>query len=129
VTRKTIQLKPVKPYQWRRVIRWLHLSNELRYVKLVAHTLADYADYDDGTKVHPGEKRLAAETGYSDRHVRTALAWLRGKDAWLLYRHSSGSNLGHSNAADLYQLCIPEDWRTRLPLGPTTSKEGNPWDT
>lgn len=124
-----IPVKPVKPYQWRKVIRWLWLSNDLRYVKLVAHTLADYADYGDGTNVHPGEKRLAAETGYSERHVRTALAWLRSNDAFLLFRHSSGSNLGYANAADLYQLCVPEDWRTRLSLGPTTPKAGDPWDT
>lgn len=116
-----------KPFSWTLVIRKLDLPPKQRKVKLVAYTLATYADFDDGGNVRPGLKRLARDTGYSERWVQDSLKTLR--EHWLLYRHQRGSNSGKANLVDIHQLCLPADWETRLPLvsDEVLAEADDPW--
>lgn len=87
-------------------------------MKLVARSAMDYADLFDGTSCHPSNERLARETGYSERTVRTAWATIRGLG--LAERVSNA--VAHARKADEYELTIPDNW-TNLPiLGPRGRK-------
>jgi hypothetical protein len=109
------ELLTKKRFEWERIILRLVVPSNLRAVKLIGLALATYANAD-GTNVHPGEKRLMAECQLSERTVRDSLKHLR--EIGLIYRHSRGSNLGKTNYADVYQLCVPKGWADRLPLLP-----------
>ena len=90
-------------YEWEGVVRRLALP---RGVKLVAATLAQYADLD-GRRVRPGRERLAEEAGYSLKQVDRHLSKLR--EVGLIVRTRSGSANGRRALADEYRLAIPED--------------------
>ncbi len=116
----------VKPFPWTLVIRRLDLPKTLRAVKLIAFTVATYADFKTGEDIHPGERRLMDECLLSERSVRDSLRWLR--DHYLIYRQAKGSNMGRVNCADVYQLCVPTDWRSRFPLlGADEDGGKEPW--
>lgn len=97
-------------YEWETTVRRLALP---RGVKLVAATLAQYADLD-GREVRPGRPLLAEETGYSLKQVDRHLATLRGLG--LIKRVRSGSANGRRKLADEYRLVIPEDILDRVDL-------------
>lgn len=83
-------------------------------VKVVARSVGDFADYGDGSSCHPSSDRIARETGYSDKTVRTALATLRGLG--MAQRVKNG--VSYQRLADEYQLVIPDDWLGLPLLGP-----------
>lgn len=121
------RLVTIGRFEWEKIIRRLVVPQKLRAVKTVALMAATYAN-SDGTRVYPGERRLAEVCQLSERTVRDALGWLR--DNGLIFRHSRGSNLGRQAMADRYQLCSPEDWQQRLDLLPDASdpkEEDDPW--
>lgn len=97
-------------YEWEGAVRRLALP---RGVKLVAATMAQYAD-PDGTKVRPGRERVAEETGYSVKQVDRHLRVLR--DLGLLKRVRFGSANGRRQLADEYRLVIPDDILDRVDL-------------
>lgn len=97
--------------RWNTLVRILLVESS---VKLVARTAMDYADWDDGSNVRTGNIRMALNTGYSDKTIRTAWAVLRGigmveRIAW----SSSGKRF-----ADVYNLVIPTYWSGLPVLGP-----------
>ncbi|MEO3875487.1 helix-turn-helix domain-containing protein [Nonomuraea sp. B12E4] len=106
-----------KPFvaRWNSLIRSLLVESS---VKLVARTAMDYADLYDGTGCHPSNERLARETGYSERTVRTAWATLRSLE--LADRVSRG--VAHKREADEYDLVIPDGWHNLPLLGPRGRK-------
>jgi len=67
--------------------------------------LAVYANSKDGMDAHPGEKRLAADVGISERRVRDHLDLLR-ESGWI-QRVSRGSVANDRKFADVYSLTIP----------------------
>jgi hypothetical protein len=106
-----------KPFvaRWNSLIRILLVESS---VKLVARAAMDYADLFDGTSCHPSNERLARETGYSERTVRTAWAVIRG----LSLAERVSNAVAHARQADEYELAIPGNW-TNLPiLGPRSQK-------
>ncbi len=115
-----------KPFEWTLLIRRLHLPPKHRKLKLVAYTLATYADFDDGKNVRPGLKRLSRDTGYCEKWVSESVRELR--DNWLLYRHRKGSSAGKTNLVDIYQLCKPSDWASRFVLTDEIAPEPEPAD-
>lgn len=110
-------------YEWEGILRRLALPPS---IKLVACLCAQYGDLD-GREIRPGVDRLALETTYSERAVRTALAALR--EIGLLVRDRVGSSQGRRGLADEYHLVnpVPDDiadrvaaWNARVnrePLG------------
>lgn len=118
----TILMQPVDSirqvplrFAWERVVRSMQMDPT---TKLVALVLATYADID-GTKVRPGLKRLAEDTGRSKRSMMRATVALR--EMGLLNRISKGSNLGTRDLVDVYQLAIPtNNQMTHTSLGDTS---------
>lgn len=82
--------------EWQATIRAAVLSSS---EKLVAHTLATYAN-PDGTSIFPGIARLAVDTGLGYRTVRRALKRLR--DAGLIEKVRSGAS--RRSQSDEYRL-------------------------
>jgi hypothetical protein len=97
-------------YEWEGILRRLALPPS---VKLVACLCAQYGDLD-GRDIRPGVDRLALETTYSERAVRTALAALR--EVGLLVRVRAGSSQGRRGLADVYHLSdpVPDDIADRV---------------
>ncbi|MFE3452355.1 helix-turn-helix domain-containing protein [Nonomuraea sp. NPDC059194] len=87
-------------------------------MKLVARSAMDYADFYDGTSCHPSNERLARETGYSERTIRTAWGVMRGLG--LAERVSNA--VAHARVADEYELAIPDNWANLPILGPRARK-------
>jgi predicted transcriptional regulator len=63
----------VKPILWQRAIRSADLLPSVQHVGLVLSTYAD----QDGAGAHPGNSRLARDTGLSLRTVKAAIGHLR----------------------------------------------------
>lgn len=93
---------------WRRVrVPWT--------VKGVGLALATFADWNDGTRIRPGNKTLAAIC--SEMHPKTierAIGVIRGYD--LIWRYVEGSREGKEGVNDEYRLTIPDDILVRVPL-------------
>jgi hypothetical protein len=102
-----------KPFglRWNKLVQILLVESS---VKLVARAAADYADFRDGTECRPSNERLARETGYSERTVRTAWGVLRGLGMAERVRYAQA----HAHRADVYDLRIPPDWKGFPVLGP-----------
>lgn len=102
-----------KPFiaRWNMLTRILLVESS---VKLVARAAMDFADFDDGSSCFPSNDRIARETGFSDKTVRTAWAALRGMG--MAYR--AGRAVSYRRLADEYQLQIPEHWEGLPVLGP-----------
>lgn len=105
MTDEDIYLLPLGYFEWTRVIRSVDLPST---TKLVAYATAFFADTKTGGRAHPGQARLARETGLSERAIRTHQATL--EDAGLLWRKTRGSG-GATGArlAAVYQLTVPQD--------------------
>lgn len=99
----------VDRFEFERAIRALPLRPPVR--KLIALLLGTYAD-KDGSNIHPGEDRLAAEAGITARAARGHLAALRALG--LIERTFIGSQSGRKRLADVYELALPADILERL---------------
>lgn len=101
--------------------RWNTLARILLVdpsVKHIARAAADYADFGDGTSCRPSNERLARETGYSERTVRTAWGFMRG--VGMAIRVVRGTS--YLRQADEYELHIPAWWENLPVLGPRGGK-------
>lgn len=107
------ELIPTGRFEWERIVRRLPLSAPC---KLAALVLATYAD-PDGSRVRPGEDRVAAVVGRSDRQARRHLKALR--DVGLIEQVSRGGGRGGRGITSTYRLTIPVDLMERFePLPP-----------
>lgn len=99
--------------------------------KLLALVLAGHAD-PDGSRVRPGNDRLAAITGDSEKNVRRILAVLRDDLGLVKVAKRGGGRWGKGKATE-YQLTIPVDLLERMEVldpdcsGPLLS--GHPMST
>lgn len=101
-------LEPLDRFAWERVVKRCKMP---RSTKLVALTLATFANRD-GSNVRPGEKQLAADLdGMSERQVRRHMARLRDEYR-LIERLSRGGS--RSNYPDVYRLVSPDDLADRV---------------
>lgn len=73
--------------------------------------VGSYADLD-GTRVHPGRARLAADCEVTIRTAQRYLAWARGNG--LITLVAPGNR--RRGEADEYRLTLPADLMTRLIL-------------
>ena len=109
-------------YRWERHLLTLPIPPTTKHVAL---TLATYGD-TNGRQIHPGEKRVATDTGLSTRAIRNHLATLR--EAGLIIRRSGGRSNRQRADADLYQLSIP-DTTTGTPVPVVGGRLPEPDDT
>lgn len=105
-----MNLRPVDPYTWTRLVRRCQLGGT---VKSVAWVLADYAS-PDGRDVRPGVELLMADTELSKSTVMRALTRLRALG--LVDRVFMGSKAGRRALADEYRLTYPDDLAERVPM-------------
>lgn len=83
-------------------------------VKLLALVLAGHADAD-GSRVRPGNDRLAAITGDSEKNVRRLIGVLRDDLGLVKVAKRGGGRWGTGRATE-YQLTIPIDLIERVQL-------------
>lgn len=101
-------LEPLDRFAWERVVKRCKMP---RSTKLVALTLATFANRD-GSNVRPGEEQLAADLdGMSERQVRRHMARLRDEYR-LIERVSRGGS--RSRYPDVYRLVLPDDLADRV---------------
>lgn len=92
------------PNDWLPVWRRVRASPAVKLVGVMAYSFADWAD---GSSIHPGTEILSVVCGLSGRAVGQALADIR--DWGLLWRYVEGSKYGRRGVADAYRLTIPGD--------------------
>lgn len=100
--------QPIDKDDWIRVMRRAELPFT---TKGIAAFLAFFAD-KDGSRVRPGEARLAVETGLTPRAIREHLEALRA--AGLIERVNRGTAV--RGRADVYQLTVPGPGHDPLPM-------------
>ena len=101
----------VGPREWMNV--WVRVIASPS-VKLVGTMAAHFADYEDGTKIHPGTELLAAVTGLTTRTVKESLKQMREWE--VIWRYVEGSKQGRRKLSDEYRLTIPKDIIGRIPM-------------
>ncbi|MFE2995041.1 helix-turn-helix domain-containing protein [Nocardia sp. NPDC059246] len=111
-----MELVPVDRFDWERWIKRLHLPPT---VKLMALTLATYAD-PDGSRVFPGVEELVAVTCQSLATVKRQMATLR--ELGLIELVSRASR--RAGLADEYRLTVPANV-TELPGLPPDHGQDN----
>lgn len=105
-------LRAVTPGEWIQVWRRARVPFTVKGVGLA---LATFADWNDGTRIHPGNATLASVC--SEMHPKTierAIAVIRGYD--LIWRYVEGSRKGKEGVNDEYRLTIPDDILVRIPM-------------
>lgn len=108
-------LMPVERWEWIRIVRRLRLTSKDKYLALM---LATYAD-EDGTRIFPGVKRLAAVMCVGEATVKRQLTTLR--DLGLIERTKQGNR--HAGLADTYRLTIPPNLMDLPMLDPAEASE------
>ena len=117
-------LEPVGRFEWEQSLRMLGIPWETKAFGLL---LATYAA-SDGDRIHPGEERLARDTGMSERTVRRQLTALR-ETYYLIERTARGADAGRRGGwADMYRLVMPDDItdRAELLIEPSTKPRRSP---
>ncbi len=104
-------LQAMPRFEWERLVRRCQLGSSA--AKLVAAHLAQYASRD-GSRVRPGNRRLAATTELNERTVRRALDLLRSLG--LIECVFLGSSSGRRALVDEYRLTIPPDLIERVAM-------------
>ncbi|MFE5837227.1 hypothetical protein [Arthrobacter sp. NPDC056493] len=106
--------EPIGRFEWERILRRIRVS--VPSVKLVGFAMATYANAD-GTKIRPGQKRLAAVLGTSEMTVRRGQTELEetGMLELVFKGHSQGRGQAGGYASE-YRLTIPSDLLERVPL-------------
>ncbi len=100
--------EPITKFEWERLILLVDIPP---MTKLIGLALAVYARRDGGN-IHPGQARLAKETGLTDRSVRSHLERLR--ELGLIERTERGVGNAHMRRADVFRTTIPEDVLDRV---------------
>jgi hypothetical protein len=106
--------QPIGRFEWERILRRVQVS--VPSVKLVGFAMASYANAD-GSKIRPGQKRLAAVLGTSEMTVRRGQGEL--EMIGLLEMVFKGHSLGRGRAAGFaseYRLTVPSDLLERVPM-------------
>lgn len=106
--------EPIGRFEWERILRRIRVS--VPSVKLVGFAMATYANAD-GTKIRPGQKRLAAVLGTSEMTVRRGQAELEatGMLELVFKGHSQGRGQAGGYASE-YRLTVPSDLLECVPL-------------
>lgn len=106
-----------KPFiaRWNMLVRILLVESSIKHI---ARAAMDYADFDDGSSCHPSNERLARETGYNEKTVRTAWAAMRAMGI----AERVGNGVSYLRLADEYHLQIPTRWKSMPILGPHARK-------
>ncbi len=99
--------EPVGRFEWERVVKRCRIPRATKYVAL---TLATFAS-PNGADVRPGEHKLAADLGMSERNARRHIARLRDTYALVARTRFHGSRAGY---VDEYRLVIPADLERRV---------------
>lgn len=97
-------LTAADPRDWTRAWRRVIASPS---VKLVGYACADWADYETGAEIHPGNAVLMMACGLTKKTVIGGLAQLR--DWRLVWRYLEGSKNGRAALSDVYRLTFPDD--------------------
>ena len=116
-------LTAVDPREWTRV--WLRVIASPS-VKCVGFACAAFADYADGSEIHPGIPLLMKVCGgMGNKTVGDSLKQLR---EWgMLWRYIEGN--ARRKECDVYRLTIPDDILARVPmLDPDWNPVENPPD-
>jgi hypothetical protein len=98
--------QPVTVREWTDVVRRARLG---RTTKAVAVLLATYADYQDGSRVHPGIARISIDAELSYNVVKKSLGELRAAGLILLVRTAQSRG-----DADEYRLTLGEGLLDRV---------------
>jgi hypothetical protein len=109
--------EPVGPREYKKLLKGARV---LHGVKTTAMYLAnEYADWEDGSDIFPGNKRLAEELCCCHETIKRHMRWLLA-NGWLIeVYHGQGGQL-----ASVYQLSIPERYaRHAEGASKETSKE------
>lgn len=106
--------EPTGRFEWERILRRVRVS--VPSVKLVGFAMATYANAD-GTKIRPGQKRLAAVLGTSEMTVRRGQTELEtiGMLEMVFKGHSQGRGQAGGYASE-YRLTLPSDLLDRVPM-------------
>jgi hypothetical protein len=121
-------LKAVKPNDWIQIWRRVRVQPKAEVaafdgeskvkvttaVKMVGLAGCTFAQYEDGTRVRPGNEVLAAITGLNARTVGEAVRTIRQLGFW--WQYIDGSGQGRRGIASEYRLTIPADLFDRIPL-------------
>jgi len=92
-------------FEWERIVRQCQFP--MQNTKLVALTIATYADTKTGQNIYPGQKRLAVHTGISERRVRDHLQELERFGLIDLQVKGSSFGRGGKGMASKYHLSTP----------------------
>jgi hypothetical protein len=113
-------LLPLGRFEWERIIK--RCTFKQSSIKLTALTIATYADVRTGDRVFPGNTRLAAATGLSERQVIRSIKSLGA--VGLLFQTVNGSSFGRGGKglASAYRLTAPEVLAEHL------ESDGDEWD-
>ncbi|MET8318244.1 helix-turn-helix domain-containing protein [Rhodococcus erythropolis] len=101
---------PMGRFDWERIVRRVPMPGSTKFLAL---TLATYAN-KDGTRIMPGEQRLARTMGADPRTVQRGFKWLREAEFVVLTKHGNR----HKGLANEYQLTVPPDVLERVNLDP-----------
>lgn len=106
--------EPIGRFEWERILRRIRVS--VPSVKLVGFAMATYANAD-GTKIRPGQKRLAAVLGTSEMTVRRGQGELEaiGMLDMVFKGHSQGRGQAGGYASE-YRLTVPTDLLERVQM-------------
>ncbi len=106
-------LSAATPGEWIQV--WRRVRGVTVMVKLTGFALASFADWNDGTRIHPGNSALANVCAESNpKTIERAIVTIRGMG--LIWRYVEGSRKGTKGANDEYRLTIPDEILTLIPL-------------
>lgn len=108
----TTGLTDVGRFEWERVIARIVMPEKQKLTALLAAVHAD----PDGTRVRPGNPRLAAMMSCTVRTVARQMEALR--DLGLLRQVSRGGGAGGAGKATEYRLTLPENLLDRVELIP-----------
>lgn len=106
-------LQAVTPGEWIQV--WRRVRGVTVMVKLTGFALASFADWNDGTRICPGNATLAAVCAESNpKTVERAVSVIRGMG--LIWRYVEGSRKGVKGVHDEYRLTFPDEILALIPL-------------
>lgn len=109
----TVELVPTDRFEWERLVRRISPASMPFELKGYAVLLGTWAD-PDGSRVRPGEPRLANITGKDKRTIRRWTAALRKLGLLAVARRGGGR--GGRGTTTEYQLTIPVDLLDRLEM-------------